>query len=92
MKKLFLTSVTVLLLATGTAHASSFWVTVCGNKLVSILGHHGYSFEQIIDDERRELPAQLFNWTKSGLYFRGRKCQPLTQLKGDGLQLRSDPW
>jgi hypothetical protein len=92
MKKTLLTGITMLFLATGAAHASSFHITICGNTLVYILGHHGYTFEQIIDNERRELSERLFKWTKSGLYLRGRKCQPWTDLKSEcGLQLRTDP-
>src|SRR5262245_60627004 len=90
MKKTLLICVAALLLATGTAHATSFYITVCGDTLVYILGHHDYSYYQIINNEQRELPSKFFTERGSRLYFRGRKCQPLTMLK-DAPQLSSDP-
>ena len=90
MKKTLLTGIAVLLLATGTAHATSFSITVFGNTLVYIHGHHGYTYYQVIDNETRELPSKLFTGRGDRLYFRGRKCQPLTMLK-DAPQLSSDP-
>jgi hypothetical protein len=74
------------LLLAGTAHATSYQITVCGNKLVYIHGHHGYTYYQWIGDEERELPARFFNWSKSGLYFRGRKCQPPTMLRAQAIE------
>jgi hypothetical protein len=79
MKKLLLTGIAALLLATGTAHATSFEITVCGNKLVYIHGHHGYTYYQWIGDKERELPSKLFR-RGNRLYFRGRKCQPVIGL------------
>jgi len=61
------------------AHASEYYLALCGRKLVYVLGHHGYSFSQIVDGNERELPSRLFRWDASDLYFRGHKCQ-LTEL------------
>jgi hypothetical protein len=80
MTKTFLTSIAALLLATGTAHATSYSLHQCGSKLIYVYGHHGYTyyllknvhppktaFDANID---RELPKKMFVNTAalSGLF------------------------
>ena len=80
MKKTLLTGVAALFLATGPAHATENYYVRCGRKLVNVLGHHGYSFTEIISDDKEvELPARAFRFGRNGaVYFRGRKCRCLS--------------
>jgi hypothetical protein len=80
-----LIGIAALFLATGTAHASEYYLAQCGSKLVYVLGHHGYTFSQIDVDGNlmRELPIRLFRFTGIALYFRGHKCQ---------LESLASPW
>jgi len=82
--RMFLTGVTAMFLATGTAHANDNWLDRCGKHLIHTYGHHGYMFflmpkgaSRIGDDDRkRQLPGRLFRIDDDGnLYFRGRKCK-----------------
>jgi hypothetical protein len=84
MKKLLLTAIAALLLATGTAQSTEDWLDRCGKHLIHTYGHHGYMFflmpkgaSRIHDDDRkRQLPDKLFRIDDDGnLYFRGRKCK-----------------
>jgi hypothetical protein len=40
----------------------------------------------MIGDETRELPNKLFAERGNRLYFRGRKCQPLTMLRAPAIE------
>ena len=44
MKKLFLTGVAVLFLATGAAHATERYLVRCAGQVFTVYGHHGYMF------------------------------------------------
>jgi len=87
MKKLFLTGIAALFLATGTAHAGchDFYFR-CDKKLVNVNGCTKWSFSEIISKEKsRDLPSRAF-WMpirgapNGGLYFRGRKCSCLNTI------------
>jgi|SRR6516165_794249 hypothetical protein len=84
--KLLLISIAALSLATGTAQATSYWITVCGNKLIYIHGHHGETYYQWIGDKEWELPSKLFTERGNRLYFRGRKCQPPSMLRAPAIE------
>jgi hypothetical protein len=76
MKKLLLTTMAALLLATGTANATEMYDARCGNKTISIFARHGWMFSE----GEKELPTRLFRVSqdkdgKRVIYFRGRKCQ-----------------
>jgi hypothetical protein len=76
MKKLFLTGLAALFLATGTAHATEMYDARCGNRTISIFARHGWIFSE----DEKELPERLFRISqgkdgKRVIYFRGRKCQ-----------------
>jgi len=76
MKKLLLTGIAALLLATGTAHANENFYVQCGRKVVNVFGHHGFSFSEVVNGkEGRELPVRAFRLDRDhNVYFRGRKC------------------
>jgi hypothetical protein len=83
MKKLLLTTIAALFLATGAAQANSNWTFLCGGMTVYVLGHHGYEYAT---EDERILPPQKFKWrwANSGpiLYYRGRKCTCLDGFAG----------
>jgi hypothetical protein len=75
MKKVLLTGIAAVFLATGTAQATENYFVQCGHKLVNVYGHHGYTFTEIIKgQERRELSSRMFRFDGGDLYFHGRKC------------------
>jgi hypothetical protein len=76
MKKLFLSGIAALLLATGTAQATESYFVQCGHKLVNVYGHHGpLTFTEIIKGQQgRELSSRMFRFHGADLYFHGRKC------------------
>jgi hypothetical protein len=76
VKKLLLTSIAALFLATGAAHATEMFHAQCGHKLIYVFGRNGWSFGT---QEEGELPERQFRlgFDKKGmrtLYFRVRKC------------------
>ena len=75
--KTLLPAIAALLLATGTALATEEYRAQCDCKLIHLLGHHGYTFEQVDVDGNhvRDLPSRLFRFNGTALYFRGHKCQ-----------------
>jgi hypothetical protein len=86
MKKLLLTAIAALLLATGTAHANDNWLAKCGAQFFVVYCHHGCSFNRSDangNEEGPEVPQRLFRLRVSGngetfnetLFFRGRKCK-----------------
>jgi hypothetical protein len=76
MKKLLLTSIAALFLATGMAHASSYHAVQCGKKRIYVLGHHGFSFYEIKGHKRNDqaLPDRWFRQTDGNWYFHGKLC------------------
>jgi hypothetical protein len=90
MKKLLLTGIAVLFLATGTAYGGchDFYFR-CGNKLINVNGCHDWDFTEIINKEKGiNLPSRAFRmrWKgapNGGIYFRGQKCSCLYGLMGD---------
>jgi hypothetical protein len=81
MKKLLLTGIAALLLATGTARltqATERYSVRCKGQLFTVYGHHGYMFfrgEPEDNDEKKALPDRLFRFGDDALYFRGHKCK-----------------
>jgi len=96
MKKLLFTvSVAALFLATGAAQATENYFMLCGDKIINVYGHHGYSFTQISAKRKRgwhqegdsyysqELPTQAFRDGPSDdlpWLFRGQKCRRLPRV------------
>ena len=77
MKKLLLTGIAVLFLATGTAQATENYFLQCGPRLVNVYGHHGFTYSEIIKGEPRELSSHtshMFRAKGDSWYFYGRKC------------------
>jgi len=76
MKKLFLTGIATLFLATGAAYATERYYVQCGSRIVYVFGHQGYTFTEIINGkEGRKLSARPFRFDgDSVLHFRGHKC------------------
>jgi hypothetical protein len=88
-KKLLLTSIAALFLATGTANAGCHeYYFRCDNKLVYVQGCTNWSFSEIISKEKGvDLPSHAFRMRvrgapNAGLYFRGQKCSCLNALMG----------
>jgi len=85
IKKLLLTSVAALFLATGTAQANEDFDVQCGNKRVHVYGHHGWEFTEIRRSREfreitwsRRLPERFFRMEDDRtIYFHGRKCRNL---------------
>jgi hypothetical protein len=80
MKKLRLTCIAALLLATGAAHPSEYHAIQCGKKRIYVLGHHGFSYYEIKGDKINDqaLPDRWFRQTvnkdNKDWYFHGRLC------------------
>jgi hypothetical protein len=94
MKKLLLTGIAALFLATGAAHAGCHdYYFRCGNKLVNVYGCREWSFSEITGPGKgHELPSHAFRMRykgapNGGLYFRGRKCSCLNTLMA-----QADEW
>ena len=74
MKRLFLTGIAALLLATGTlrlAQATERYSVRCKGQLFTVYGHHGHMFfsgEPENNDEKKALPDRLFRFGDGGLY------------------------
>jgi hypothetical protein len=79
MKKLFLTSIAALLLATGTALANRQAHYQCGKDLIFVNMGKGFTHYELVLDkaDRRPLPSRFFRWNdyNGALYYRGRKCE-----------------
>jgi hypothetical protein len=83
MKKALLSGVVALFLATGTAHATERYSVRCANQLLTVYGHHGYTFfrGEPETNEGKTVPERLFRWRDDGaLLFRGRKCEYVRDL------------
>jgi hypothetical protein len=93
MKKLLLTSIAALLLATGTAHAADVheWMTLncrhnhyfrCGTKLIDMCDFgRAHSFEEVLSkDKAIDIPARYFHGRRDGMYFKGQKCSCIDEL------------
>jgi hypothetical protein len=86
MKRILLAGVAALFLATGTAHASDYYAIQCGKKRIFVLGHHGYSFTDVVAD--KELPSRHFQAVNGqsdriSWRYRGRRCVERIQCGGD---------
>jgi hypothetical protein len=83
VRQLLMASVAVLLLATGTAHATERYSVRCANQLFTVYGHHGYTFfrGEPETNEGKTVSERLFRWRDDGaLLFRGRKCEYVRDL------------
>src|SRR5262245_19884632 len=95
MKKLFLATIAVLFLATGTTQATERYSVRCKGQLFTVYGNHGWMFfrgEPEDNDEKKALPERWFRLSDddeygqtghSQVYFRGRKCKYVRDLLGE---------